>query len=72
MSTLNIQLFCRKSRKKNPKLSLFASWPGTMINSQWLELPMSRTFVYGPKDVRAIEVRLYNYIALYHVYEEKL
>ena len=43
MSTLNIQLLCRKSRKKIPKLSLFASWPGTMINPQWLELPMSRT-----------------------------
>ena len=30
-----------------------------MINSQWLELPMSRTIFYGPKDVRAIEIRLY-------------
>ena len=30
-----------------------------MINPQWLELPMSRTIFYGPKDVRAIEVRLY-------------
>ena len=30
-----------------------------MINPQWLELPMSRTNSYGPKDVRAIEVRLY-------------
>ena len=29
-----------------------------MINPQWLELPMSRTNVHGPKDVRAIEVRL--------------
>ena len=27
---------------------------------QWLELPMSRTIFYGPKDVRAIEVRLYS------------
>ena len=42
-----------------PELSLFASWPGTMINPQWLEVPMSRTIFYGPKDVRAIEVRLY-------------
>ena len=31
-----------------------------MINPQWLELPMSRTNIHGPKDVRAIEVRLYN------------
>ena len=35
-----------KEIKKNPKLSLFASWPGTMINPQWLELPMSRTIFY--------------------------
>ena len=33
-----------------------------MINPQWLELIMSRTNFYGPKDVRAIEVRLYLYI----------
>ena len=56
-STLNIQLLCRKS-KKNPKLSIFASWPGTMFNLQWLELPMSRTIFNGPKDIRAIEIRL--------------
>ena len=30
-----------------------------MISPQWLELPMSRTNFHGPKDVRAIEVRLY-------------
>ena len=30
-----------------------------MINPQWLELPMSRTNFHGPKDFRAIEVRLY-------------
>ena len=47
-----------KEIKNIPKLSLFVSWPGTMINPQWLELPMSRTIFYGPKDVRAIEVRL--------------
>ena len=41
----------KKKKKKIPKLSLFASWPGTMINPQWLELPMSRTIFYGPKDV---------------------
>ena len=32
-----------------------------MINPQWLELPMSQTNFHGPKDVRAIEVRLYIY-----------
>ena len=30
-----------------------------MINLHWLELPMSRTNFHGPKEVRAIEVRLY-------------
>ena len=58
MSTLNIQSLCRKS-KRFPKLSLFASWTGAMINPQWLELPMSRTNFHGPKDVRAIEVQLF-------------
>ena len=49
------------------KLSLFASWPGTMINPHWLELPMSQTVFYGPKVVRAIEVRLYfgNFIGIW-------
>ena len=46
-------------RKAIPKLSPFSSWPGALINPQWLELPMSRTNSHGPKDVRAIEVRLY-------------
>ena len=58
MTTLNIQLFV-ENRKDFPKLSLFASWPGAMINPQWLELPISRTNFHGPKDVRATEVRLY-------------
>ena len=30
-----------------------------MLNPQWLELPISWTNVHGPKDVWAIEVRLY-------------
>ena len=33
-----------------------------MINLQCLELPMSRTNFHGPKDVQAIDVRLYNHI----------
>ena len=61
-SSLNIQLFCIKTKKKIHKLSPFASCLGTIINPQWLELPMSRTHFHGPKDVRAIEVRLYIYI----------
>ena len=28
--------------------------------TQWLELPISRSSFHGPKDVRAIEVRLYD------------
>ena len=31
----------------------------SMIYRQRLKLPMSRTNFHGPKDVRAIEVRLY-------------
>ena len=30
-----------------------------MINPQWLELLMSQTIFYGPKDVGAIDLRLY-------------
>ena len=30
-----------------------------MINTHWLELPLSRTNSHGSKAVRAIEVRLY-------------
>ena len=52
-------IIVKKIEKKFPKLSLFASWPGTMINLQWLELPISRSVFCGPKDVWAIEVRLY-------------
>ena len=58
MSTLNIQLLCRISIDF-PELAIFASRPGAMINLHWLELPMTRTIFHGPKDVRAIEVRLY-------------
>ena len=36
-----------------------------MINPQWLELPISRTNIHGPKDDRAIEVRLYIFLYLY-------
>ena len=40
-----------------------------MNNPQWLELPMSRTNFHGPKDVRAIEVRLYTNANLATRYE---
>ena len=65
MSTLNIQLLCKRSTDF-PELAIFASRPGAMINLHRLELPMTRTIFHGPKGVRAIEVRLYmdlvNYI----------
>ena len=35
------------------------SGPGAIINPHWLELSLSQTNFNGPKDVRAIEVRLY-------------
>ena len=41
-----------------PELAIFASRPSAMINLHWLELPMLRKLFHGPKDVRAIEVRL--------------
>ena len=50
---------CVENQKNFPKLSLFASWTGAMINPQWLELPRFRTNFHGPKDVWANEVRLY-------------
>ena len=58
MSTLNIQLLCRRWIDF-PALAIFASRPGAMIKLHWLELPMTRTLFHGPKGVRAIEVRLY-------------
>ena len=36
-----------------------SSWPGTIADPHWLELSMSRTNFHGPKDDRAIGVRLY-------------
>ena len=40
-----------KYQKDFFKLSPFVSLPGVMINSQWLELPMSQINFYGPEDV---------------------
>ena len=48
-----------ESRKVVPKSSLFTFSSDAIVNPQWLELPMSRTNFHGPKDVRAVEVRLY-------------
>ena len=54
----NIQLLYRRSIYFS-ELVIFAFQPGAMINLHWLELPMARTILHGPKGVRAIEVRLY-------------
>ena len=58
MSTLNIQLLCRRSIDF-PELAILASRSGAKINLHWFELPMARIIFHGPKGVRAIEVRLY-------------
>ena len=59
MRTQNIPLCYRK---RDP---YYASLPGAFINPHWLELPLSRTNFYGPKGVRAIEVRLYVFYKSY-------
>ena len=48
-----------EDRKDIQELFPFASWPGAMNKSQGLDQPMSRTKVHGPKNVRAIDVRLH-------------
>ena len=52
--------YCVENKKKS-KLLLFAFRLGTM----WRGLTMSRTIFYGPKDVRAIEVRLYKNLLIF-------
>ena len=63
-------IIAQKIEKSFPKLLPFASWPGTMINVQWLELPISRTNVHGPQDVGAIAVRLY--VLRYLLYKDSV
>ena len=75
MSTITIPVIFTEDRKDIPKLSYYASWPDAMINPQWLELLMSRTYFYGPKDVRAIDIRRYfsqNWTILSQMVSEKL
>ena len=47
MSTLNISYFI-EDRKDISKLFSFASGPGVLVNTQWLELPKSITNFHGP------------------------
>ena len=58
MSAFNIPVIYRRL-KIHSYIFPFVSLLGAMINPQWLELPISGTNFYGPKDVRAIELRLY-------------
>ena len=58
MNTLNTPLSYRRSKYHH-----LLPNHGAMINSQWLELPISRTIFHGPKDVRAIEVLCISIIA---------
>ena len=44
------------------KYPYFATFPGVMINTHKLELPLSRTYFSGPKGVRVIENLPYMYI----------
>ena len=48
--------YCIEDLKDFSKLLPFDSWPGTMINPQWLELPISRTSLQGPRDVKSLKV----------------
>ena len=50
--------YCIEAQEDFPKLSPFATWPGTMIKSHVLELTLSWTIFHGPKNVQAIEVWL--------------
>ena len=70
MSTLNIQLLCRRSIDF-PELMIFAARPGAMINLHWLGLPMARTLFHGPKSVQAFEVQLYIFIEVCFVRNKK-
>ena len=46
--------------KKIERYPYNASWPGVMINTHSLELPLSRTYFRGSKGIRAIEVLLFS------------
>ena len=46
-----------------PKIFPFASWPGAMINPQWLDLSIYiKDKFHSPKNVRDIGVRLYYWL----------
>ena len=61
MRTHKIPSYWRKSKR----YSYYASWSGSMINSQWLKLPRYRTNFHSPEGVRAIGVRLYLFFLVF-------
>ena len=62
--------FMFKKLKRYPNI---ASWLGAIINTNWLELPLTRTYFRGSKGVRQIEVLLYAELrTLMHVHIETL
>ena len=56
MSTLNIPLFYRRTKRHPYSIPIFY-YLCAIVNPQLLEVPISRTNFHGPKDVRATEVK---------------
>ena len=50
--------FLYRTSKRYPNLSSFDSWPDAIINSQYLELPISRTNIHVPREIRGIQVKI--------------
>ena len=65
MSTLNIPFFIASQKTLN--YPWLPSWPCTIVNPQWLELPMFETSFRGSKDFQTIEVQLYSECSLLSV-----
>ena len=57
-----------KVGKDNPEFSPFASWPGAMVYTQWLELPMSRTNSLIPKMFELLKFNCKSNAASNHKY----
>ena len=45
--------------KKIEGYPYYASWPGAMISTHLLKLPLSQTYFHGFRGIQAIEVLLY-------------
>ena len=61
-SSLQHTIILLKTEKTSVLLLFpFVSWSGAVINPHRVEIPMSRMNFHGPKDDRAIEIRLYQF-----------